>query len=141
MVERTQHTEYDALKFQSARSTMRAHGILSIIFGGIGVLVGALFFAAIVSGAMNDPMSTDPEGDSIALAIAAVFTVVIWTIPHLYLIIAGFLLVRTPTPKLAKGLIITNLVVGVFWNLVLLILAIVNLTQLADYERGYHAVK
>jgi uncharacterized integral membrane protein len=52
------------------------------------------------------------------------------------MIVAGYHLTREPAVKVARTLVIINLVIGVFWNLVLLIFAIINLTQLSDYERG-----
>lgn len=123
--------------FESSANLMRVHGILSIIFGGIGAIVGILF-AALFAIAMA---ATNNEGDQVAFLVFAVLTLVIWLIPHIYLVIAGVVLVKQPEPGVAKVLTIINLVIGVFWNYVLLIFAIISLVQLGDYKRGYQHKK
>jgi len=123
---------YETVLFNRAQGMLKAHGIVAIVFGALGVLgflVGLLFVVQIAIFAQL----ADAVG---AIALAAV-AFVLFTVPHVYLIIAGAQLVRTPTPRLAKTLVIINLVIGVFWNYVLLILAIINLTQIGDYARHY----
>ncbi len=116
---------------------MKIHGIMSIVFGGIGAIVG-VFFTAIFAILMSN---TNNEGDQIAYLVFAILALVIWLVPHIYLIIAGVLLVKQPDPRLAKVLTIINLVIGVFWNYVLLVFAIISLVQIGDYSRGYHHKK
>jgi hypothetical protein len=129
--------DYEKLLFDRSASTMRVHGILSIIFGGLGVLAGLIFTIILAVSSLNDS-SYDSSNSALGLFIVGLLIFVFWVLPHVYLIVAGSYLIRQPTPKLAKVLIIINLVIGVFWNLVLLIFAIINLTELGDYERGYH---
>ena len=116
--------------FERANSLLKTHGIVSIVFGSLGVLafiVWVLFASlSFFSGELSDVLGV--------AAISMIFGV-IFLVPHVYLIIAGVQLLRTPSPKLARTLVIINLVIGVFWNIVLLVLAIVNLTQISDYER------
>lgn len=123
--------------FESSASLMRVHGILSIIFGGIGAIVG-IFFTALFAIAMA---VTNNESDQIAYLVFAILALVVWLIPHIYLVIAGIVLVKQPEPGLAKVLTIINLVIGVFWNYVLLVFAIISLVQLGDYKHGYHHKK
>ena len=123
---------YEMMLFNRAQGMLKAHGIVAIVFGSLGV-VGFLFGLLFVVQIAIFAQLADAVG-AIALA-AAIF--VLFTIPHVYLIISGAQLVRTPSPKLAKTLVIINLVIGVFWNHALLILAIINLTQIGDYERHY----
>jgi hypothetical protein len=140
MVEHIVHINYEKLLYDRAAGALKVHGIVSIVFGAIGTLVAVLFTLLIAAGTIADP-SYDSYNSSFGLFIISTMIFVFWTLPHLYLIAAGIYLIREPAPKLAKTLIIINLVVGVFWNLVLLIVAIVNLTQITDYERAYHVHK
>ena len=137
MVEHTQNNTIEDRRFYRAKGTIKAHGVLSIIFGGIGVLAGALFVAVFAAALAQDPTYDGGDISTLGLVMLGIMAFIFWALPHAYLIIAGLLLVKDPSPKLAKGLLITNLVIGVFCNLVLFIIAIINLTQLADYERGY----
>ena len=124
-------------RYESSASLMRVHGIMSIIFGGIGVIVG-ISFTALFSILMA---STNNEGDQIAFLVFAILTLVVWLIPHIYLVFAGAVLIKQPEPGIAKVLTIINLVIGVFWNYVLLVFAIISVVQIGDYKRGYHHKK
>jgi len=127
-------TETEIVQFERAASAINVHGILSIVFGGLGLLI-ALFFAGLYGVvAMSDTMSAE---DVVGYAISALLAAVFLVIPHIYLVIAGIYLLKKPVPKVAKTLIIINLVIGAFWNLILVIFAIINLTQISDYQRGY----
>ena len=137
MTEQVQTEDYTKLFYQRAASTLRIHGILSIIFGGLGVLGALLFTLLLTFGASSGAEFGEYDDTGIGLLAMSIVILMLWTLPHIYLIIAGTHLIREPASKLAKTLIIINLIVGVFWNLVLLIFAIINLTQLSDYERGY----
>jgi hypothetical protein len=136
----TEHTDYDKLLYDRAAGTLRVHGILSIVFGGLGIL-GAIIFMAILGLSSAADSSYSSDTNALGLFFVGVIIFIFWTLPHIYFIVAGSYLMRQPSPKVAKTLVIINLVIGVFWNLVLLIFAIINLTEIGDYERGYHAHK
>jgi len=127
-------TEAEIVQFERAASAINVHGILSIVFGGLGLLI-ALFFAGIF-GLSAATGSLTPD-DVIGFTIMALFGTVFMVIPHIYLVVAGVYLLKKPAPKVAKVLIIINLVIGALWNLILVIFAIINLTQISDYARGY----
>ena len=125
--------------FNRAASTLKVHGILAIIFGGLGVFAALIMTLLISLGTLGDDSYGYNPSDSVAgLFFIGLIIFIFWTLPHIYLIVSGTYLIRQPSPKLAKVLVIINLVIGVFWNLVLLIFAIINLTELSNYERGYH---
>lgn len=140
MVERSEHIDYEKLLYHRSESTLKIHGILAIVFGGLGTLSAALFTLLLIASTYADE-SFDNVNSPVGLFIVSAMIFVFWTLPHIYLIVAGSYLVREPVPRLAKTLVIINLVIGVFWNLILLIFAIINLTQLTDYERGYQGYK
>ena len=131
--------DYEKILFDRATSTLKVHGILSIIFGCIGILAASLFtLLLMLAGASSIPIDEE-LGISIAASFLALLIFVFWTIPHAYLIVSGSYLIRKSPPKLVKTLVIINLVIGLFWNVAFLILSIINLTELDGYERGYHA--
>jgi len=126
--------------FDRANSTLKVHGVLAIVFGSLGLLAGLIFTMLMALGTLADnSYAYNPNDSALGLFFVGALTFVFWVLPHIYLIVSGTYLIRQPSPKLAKVLVIINLVIGVFWNLVLLIFAIINLTELADYERGYHS--
>lgn len=137
MSEQVQHIDYEKLLFGRAAGGLKVHGILSIVFGSLGVLSGLLFTLLVQLGAVADEHYTAEIG--VFIVSAAIF--VFWTLPHLYLIVSGIYLVRQPSPKVSRVLTIINLVVGIFYNLVILVMAIISLVQSGDYERGYHTHK
>jgi hypothetical protein len=130
----SEHNEYTKLMHDKAVGTMKAHGIISIIFGALGAIAGILFSLSLFFIGSFEAYNTS---DVVGVTIYAIAIFAFWVLPHIFFIVAGAYMLRNPSPKLAKGLIITNLVLSVFWNLVILILAIINLTQIGDYERGY----
>jgi small-conductance mechanosensitive channel len=140
MVEHTAHIDYEKLLYDRSESTLKVHGILSIIFGSLGTLAAVVMMMMLIASTYADP-TYDSVNSPFGLFVVGAMVFVFWTLPHIYLIISGYYLMREPAPKVAKTLIIINLVIGVFWNLVLLIFAIINLTQLSDYARGYHVHK
>jgi uncharacterized membrane protein len=122
---------------EQANSMVKIQGLISVIFGSIGVLFGLVamvFFALAVAGAYTD-------NDATGYFLLFVATVVFWLLPHIYLIVSGATLVRLPAPQVVKTLTIINVVIGVFWNYILLIFAIISLTQSLDYSEGYHEPK
>lgn len=120
-------------EYNRAASTVKTQGILSIIFGGLGVFFG-LILMIIFAVALSESYSDDDMLGYFTLFIGTLF---FWLLPHVYLIVSGALLVRLPAPTPTKVLTIINLIVGAFWNLVLLIFAIITLTQSSDYEAGH----
>lgn len=120
-------------EYTRATSMVKTQGILSIVFGGIGVFVG-LIFMIIFAAALSESYTDD---DMIGYFTLFIGTLFFWLVPHVYLIVSGALLVRLPAPTPTKVLTIINLVIGAFWNLVLLVFAIITLTQSSDYEAGH----
>ena len=119
--------------YLQAVSIIKIQSILTIIFGGIGVLFGLLvlgLFGFAMSAAYSD-------ADALGFFILFICTLLFWLLPHIYFIISGVTLYRLPHPRIVKILTIVNLVIGVFWNIVLLVFAIITLVQSADYESGY----
>lgn len=139
-MEHEAHIDYGKLLYERSDSTFRVHGILSIIFGSLGVLMAIVMTFLFIGGTYSDP-SYDSVNSPLGLFVVGSMIFVFWTLPHLYLIISGYYLMHEPSPKVAKTLTIINLIIGVFWNLVLLIFAIISLTQFSDYERGYQVYK
>jgi len=135
----TSQLDINQTLFERAASMYRVHGIIAIIFGGLGVLGGALItFILIVATMLPEYEVQNVENDlGFGLFMSAVLIFIFWTLPHLYLVVSGVYLVKNPSPLLAKGLIIANLVVGLFYNVIILVFAIISLTQSGDYERGY----
>jgi len=137
----TAQIDYEKLLYDRSAGTLRVHGIMSVIFGSLGILVALLFTTLMVIGSMAED-SYDSYDSSIAgLSIVGMVIFIFWTLPHIYLVVAGYYLMREPAPRVAKALVLVNLVIGTFWNLILLVLSIINLTQLGDYDRGYSAHK
>lgn len=123
---------YPQLLIKRAQSMLRVQGILSIVFGGIGLL-GSFFFLLLSAFAVTEYNSYQISGAFVMGLLVFIFAV----LPHAYLVISGIVLLREPAPTVAKTLTIINLIVGVLWNLVLLIFAIICLTQMGDYEHGH----
>ena len=126
-------TESRTHQYQQAVSMIKIQGILSIVFGGIGAFFGLIalaLFAVAMSVAQLD-------ADAVGFFILFVCTLLFWILPHVYFIVSGIALYRLPEPRVVKTLTIVNLVVGVFWNIVLLVFSIITLVQSADYELGY----
>ncbi|MDB5159957.1 MAG: hypothetical protein JWO99_220 [Candidatus Saccharibacteria bacterium] len=129
--------DYEKLLYARSASTLKVHGILSIVFGGLGTLAAIVFMGILALGNFSDSAYT-ADGSALGVFFVGIIVFIFWTLPHIYLIVSGTYLIREPAPKIVKTLVIINLVIGVFWNLVLLIFAIINLTEVGDYERGYH---
>lgn len=116
-----------------AASMLKVQGIISAIFGGIGVL-GGLIMMVIFALALGNAYT---DNDIVGYAVLFGGSILFVLIPHIYLIIAGVILVRQPEPKLARLLTIINLIVGAMSNYVVLAFAIISLTQTKEYEEGY----
>ena len=97
--------------------------------------LGVLAEAEPAYGALNQ------TGRTLGALLVGLFLFVFWILPHIYLLVAGLYLVRRPSPNVVRTLVIINLIVGVFWNIILTVFAIINLTQLRDYEQGYTSKK
>ena len=126
-------TDTNTHRFSQAASMVKVQGIMSIVFGSIGSLVG-LIILSIFAVSLGNAYTT---ADAIAFLFLFLLVVFVWLIPHMYLIIAGITLTRLPEPRIVKILTITNLVIGIFWNYILLVFAIISLVQQVDYAQGY----
>lgn len=126
-------TDYDKVLFERANNGLKVQGIIGIVFGGLGTLLGLVLILLFLMGVQLDTTPTSAfEG-----FMLAVVTLVFLVIPHVYLIISGSLLVKQPQPSLARGLTVANVVIGALSNLIILVVAIISLTQSSDYERHF----
>jgi len=120
-----------------ALSMLKVQGIISIVFGALGVLLGLVLMVVFIV-ALSQAYTTN---DVIEFFVAFVTVLLFVFIPHIYLIISGAILVRQPEPRSARNLTIVNLIVGALSNYVILAFAIISLTQAKDYEEGYKVQK
>ncbi len=122
---------------RQAASMLKVQGIISIVFGGLGVFIGLILmviFALALGQAHTD-------NDVIEFLVWFVISVLFILMPHIYLIISGVILTRLPEPKLARLLTIINLIVGAMSNYVVLAFAIISLVQSREYEEGYKSLE
>lgn len=131
---------YEKIVYDRSTGMLKVHGIVAIIFGIIGTLTSVLLMLLITITTYADS-EYDAHNSPLGLYIIAGLIFVFWALPHIFLVTSGSYLIRQPVPKLARILVIINLVIGVFYNFIILIFAIVNLTQITDYERSYHIYK
>ena len=119
--------------YEQAASLIKTQGVLSIVFGGIGVFIGlvVLVFLWIV---LSTSYATE---DVIAALFLSLLGFVFLLLPHVFLIVAGVTLLRQPEPRVVRILTIITLVIGALENLVLLIMSILVLLKLDDYEVLY----
>lgn len=120
-------------KYQTAATMIKVTGILSIIFGSIGILFGigySLLIAASPSYAYN-------EVEIVPIALIVGFLIMFWVIPHIYMIISGIYFLNKPSAAKVRGLAITSIVIGAIFNVILLAFAIINLIQAKDYENEF----
>jgi hypothetical protein len=125
---------HDKVLFEQAATMLRVQGIISIVLGGLGVIFGLVMMFMFGLGMLAYENITDYAVENFIWAVVMFVFVVI---PHIYLIVAGTIFLRQPTPGVARTLTIINLVVGALTNIVVLIFAIIALTQSGDYERHY----
>lgn len=120
--------------YDRAVATTRAHAIVSLVFGilgvGLGLLIAGFMLVLAFAGSMT-------EEDFVYTVVYGLCMFLFVVVPHIFLIVSGAVLLRMPRPNVAKGLVIANIVTGALFNLVVLILAIINITQINDYEHGY----
>lgn len=119
-------------EYKRSQTLIKTNGVLSIVFGTLGIVFGLLLMIV-----MTLPEVYENEYDGLTAIVVAIIIFVTMVLPHVFLIISGTLLIKLPKVNLVRGLIITNLVIAAFWNLVILIFTIIALTQLGDYDRGY----
>ena len=119
--------------YEQAASLIKTQGVLSIVFGGIGVFIGlvVLVFLWIV---LSTSYATE---DVIAALFLSLLGFVFLLLPHVFLVVAGVTLLRQPEPRVVRILTIITLVIGVLENLVLLVMSILVLLKLDDYEVLY----
>ncbi len=130
-------TDYKEMLFDRAAKMIKVNGIISIVAGGLASLIVIIYsiLIAVVSLTADSTVATSPDAGGNALLGLILFVLVF--APCVYMVIAGIILVRLPKPTVARGLLIANLVLGVFVNTIGLIFAIISLTQIHDYEVGY----
>lgn len=129
--------DYDKVLFERAATMLRVQGIIAIIFGSLGSLMGLVLMVLFALGVQLDTTPTSPiEG-----VVFAIITLVFMVLPHIYLIVAGTVLVRGSQPAVARTLTIINLIVGSLSNMIVLVFAIISLTQSGDYERHFKRVE
>jgi hypothetical protein len=127
-------TNYDKVLFERAATMLRVQGIISVVFGALGVIFGLVMMFMFGLGMLAYENITNYAVENFVWAVIMFVFVVI---PHIYLVVAGTILLRQPAPGVARALTIINLVVGVFSNMIVLIFAIISLTQSGDYERHF----
>lgn len=130
-------TETSTQAQSSAGTMLKVQGIITLVFGGLGSLLGLilmLIFGIALSQAYTD-------NDIIAFFIYFIVSVFFVLIPHVYFIVSGIVLIRQPEPKLAKLITIINLIAGAVANYVILAFAIISLVQGKEYEAGYKHLK
>ena len=126
-------------QYQKAASLLKTQGILATVFGSIGIVFG-IFLTAIFLLAAS--IGTDvTESERVEFIAYGVLMPFLFIIPHIYLVVSGAILLRGPSPKLAKGLSIANIVFGALWNLIILITAVLYVAQSSEYEHGYKEAK
>jgi hypothetical protein len=132
-----EHQSITELNYQRSLGILKAHAIISIVFGGLG-LAASLFLMAMFAFSVTEYNDYQIAGSLVMVFLVFVFGM----LPHAYLVFSGITLLRLPSPSVARTLVIINLIVGVLYNLVVLIMAIINLVQIGDYEAGHkHAKK
>jgi uncharacterized membrane protein len=119
--------------YTQAASMLRIQGIISIVFGALGSLLGFILMIVFAIN-LGQSYSNTVMIENLIYFVASILFVLI---PHLYLTVAGIVLVREPEPKLARILMIINVIVGAITNYIVLAFAIISLTQIKDYEEGY----
>ncbi|HEY8992756.1 MAG TPA: hypothetical protein VIM37_02800, partial [Candidatus Microsaccharimonas sp.] len=88
MSEDVAHINYEKLLYERAASTLKVHGIVSIVFGALGTLCAILFTILIAAGTITDS-SYDTYSSPVGLFIVSAMIFVFFTLPHIYLIVAG----------------------------------------------------
>ena len=119
--------------YEQAASLIKTQGVLSIVFGGIGVFIGltVLVFLWIM---LSTSYATE---DVVAALFLSLLSFAFVLLPHVFLIVAGVTLLRQPEPRVVRILTIITLVIGVLENLVLLVMSILVLLKLDVYEALY----
>jgi hypothetical protein len=126
--------EHVKAQYETSKKFLKVQGVLSIVFGGLGTLFGIPLIVFYALGASYDLQS---DIGPIVFIVLSVLGLIFWMLPHIFLIVSGATLVRNPRPAVAKGMTIANLVVGAFWNYIILAFAIVSLVQSGHYAHGY----
>lgn len=120
-----------------AVSMLKIQGIVTLVFGGLGALLG-LILMILFGFALSQAYS---DNDIIEYGVYFTMSVLFILIPHVYFVVSGIVLIRQPEPKLAKLVTIINLVVGAVANYIVLAFAIISLVQTKEYEEGYKKPK
>ena len=123
----------DIYRQEQAVSMLRVQGIISIVFGALGAFISLVVLAIL----FFIPTNGYPQDQAIGFMFIFFGILIFAIIPHAYMIVSGLALTRNPNPQVARTLTIVNLVIGIIWNYVLLIFAIISLTQLLPYNEAY----
>jgi hypothetical protein len=121
------------VQYEQSASIVKIHGILSIVFGSIGVAIGLIFLAIIGFTFIAAVTTADVVGIFIIMLLVLLF----WILPQAFLIVSGVTLLREPDPRVVRILTITTLVISALENVILLATSIATLLKLDDYEQGY----
>lgn len=119
--------------YNKAASLLKTQAILLVVFGSLGIFFGLLFTLLFFVASA----ATYSQSESIEFFIYGILTPIFMIIPHIYFLISGITLLRKPSPQVAKVLSIINIVLGVMWNIVILIFAVLYIAQSAAYEKEY----
>lgn len=122
---------------RQAASMLKVQGIIAMIFGALGALLGVALMFIFGVGLANAYSDSDIAEYSVLFLGSILFVIM----PHVYLIISGVILARSPEPKLSRLLTIINLIVGAMSNYIILAFAIISLVQAKEYEAGYIAAE
>lgn len=104
---------------------LKVTAILSIVFGFIGIFFGIW----LIQTGLSDPRFTSGS-------LFGVIVFIVWVLPHVFWIISGFQLLQSPKKSLTQGLLVTTIVLGALWNVLLMAFAIVNLVQLSQQNQS-----
>jgi len=126
--------DHKTIAYNRAATMLKVQGVVSIVIGALGILLSPLLVLLMM--AEPDGIGTG-EYAEVGFIFAVLLSLFFMVLPGIYFIVAGSYLVKKPTPSLARGLTITNLVLGVLGNTIILIFAIISLVQGSDYEHGY----
>jgi hypothetical protein len=129
----TIHNDTVKQQFEKSSHLVLVNGIIALIFGILGSLFGIMMIVL-----ASFPELYDGDYTFTVSVITQVIIFISFVLPHVYLIVSGIILMHTPRPNVVKGLIITNLIVSVSSNIVILVLSIISLVGINQYENGYH---
>lgn len=132
-------TKEISTRYEKSVSLLKTQAILTIVFGSLGVLAAFGLVGLYIAANQYGVYMTEEE--RIEMFAYMIVMPVFLFITHVYFIISGSFLLKSPTPKVAKTLSIVNVVLGAMWNWVILIFAVLYVAVSRDYENGYKQAK